>query len=274
MKHVKPTKEELEANIKKSQEELEKLEPKPSEPVPSTPPPSPSEPIPSPSQPVPSPSEPIPSPSEPIPSEPEPSKAVDYKKKFTESSREAQILAAKNRKTNEAIDKAAQGAEPTEEDLQKEYSEWDVMSDTEKRFAKEALISKRFREEIFKGREEGKDIETWSGKVDTFIEDPKSLIANPELEGKEDEFRLFANKPTRRGVDFEDIVSAFLFNTAKHAKPKQKGQMFEQGKGGPNDKPKPKTGKISIEDAISLRKNNYGKYKEYVKSGKIDLSSL
>lgn len=269
-KHTKPTKEELEANAKKALEEAEALKNNPQlSPSPSLAIPSPSEAIPSPSQavPSPSPSEPIPS---PIPSEPIPSPSPDYKEKFVASSREAQVLHAKNKKVNEAIDKAAELPEPTEEELRAEYSDWEVMSDFEKKLAKDSLISTRRFALLHEATKEFKDIDAWNDKVDKFIVDPKVLVDYSELEGRIEEFKIFATKPTRRGVDFEDLISAFLYDITKKMKPKQKGQMFPTGSGGPNEKPKPGGGKITIEEARTLRKTDYNKFKELLKAGKIE----
>ena len=267
MSHKKPTKEELAENIKNTAQELENDSNSPPAPEPD---PEPSKPEPQP-EPEPEPSTPAP---EPEPSKPEPSPAVDYKKKFVDSTREAQVLHAQNKKINEAIESAMKLPEPPEEEMQKQFPEWDAMTDTEKRLAKDNYISsKRFAmlEEVTR---ESKDIESWNNKVDTFLADPQSLVDNPGLEGRVEDFKIFASKPTRRGADFNDLVSAFLYDLDKTAKPKNKGSMFETGTGGPNDKPKPKSDKITIDQARTLRTTDYKKYLEFLRAGKIDMSDL
>jgi len=256
-KHTKPTQEELEANAQKALEEAEKMkevekpEEEPEEVIEETksdtenPPPA-------------------------VPSQED----IDYKKKFTESSREAQILHAKNKQINEAIEKAKSIPEPTEEELMKEYEDWDVLSDTERKLAKSSLMASRRFDYLDDVTKESKDIEAWNGKVDSFISDPKTLIDNPDLEGKEEDFKYFAGKPSRRGVDFPDLVSAFLYSNNKAKAPPQKGKMFETGSGGTNEKPKNDTGKITIDQARSLRNTNYAKYKEYLKAGKIENENI
>jgi hypothetical protein len=254
MDHKKPTKEELQEQIDKSLEDVDKLK--------DTPEPDP-EPEPKPSEPAPEP-EPEPEP------KPEPQPDVDYKKKFVESTREAQVLHAKNKKINEVIETALTLPDPTDEELKKEFTDWDVMTDTEKKLATDNLKSTRRFAMLEEVTRESKDIETWNTKVDSFVDDPKTLVDNPELEGKLDDFKLFATKPTRRGVDFGDLVLAFGGEEAKKTKPKNKGSMFETGTGGPNDRPKPKSDKISIEQARVLRETDYKKYTEYLKAGKIE----
>jgi len=258
--HTKPTKEELEAGILKAQEEAEALKDNPpiDEPVLDPKP----DPEPKPESEV-----------EPEPA-PEPEPEVDrLKKKFSASARENQKILAKNRKLNQAIDETNEIPEPTEEELTKEYSEWDVMDDMSKKLAKEAVISKRFRERIVQAREEGKKIEKWNEKVDEFTENPQTLIDNPDLEGKVEEFKAFATEESNNSVPFKILIGAFLHET-QVAKPKNKGKMFEVGSGGPNDNLKPKSDKLSVDEARQLRKNDYPKYVEYLRAGKIDLETI
>src|SRR3990167_2686159 len=186
-KHQKPSKEELQEKEQEAIEEAEKLEASIDETEPS---------------------EPIPS--EPAPSEPqeeseeaEPSKEVKEKlkievaeknKKLSASAREAQKLYAKNRVINKALIDAEETPEPTEEDLQKEFKYWDVMSDTERTFAKETVISRNWRKTISQAKEQATKIERWNDSVNEFIGDPKTLIDSPELEGKTNEFESFAKE--------------------------------------------------------------------------------
>jgi hypothetical protein len=254
----KPTQEELEAKAQKAAEEAEALKPKPDE-GPETPPAP----------------EPTPPPSPPD-EEPETPPAPDYKKKSIEQARENIILNAKQEKSdklNKAVDEAAQITEIPEEEIKKDYPEWDDMTETEKRLAKENYRNNKRFEVIHKAALEGKNIEEWNKKVETFITDPKTLADNPDLEGKQEEFKIFSGKPTRRGVDFETLVSAFLHDESKVVK-KNKGSMMEQGSGGPNDKAKPKSDKITLEQARHLRQTNYPKYTELLRAGKIESSDL
>jgi len=266
-KHKKPTTEELEENLKKIQSELdtpeeekeeeavpEKEEEKEEEPKAGAEPEEEEE-------------------KEEEEPEKEPEPSPDYKKKFSESSKEAQKIYAKNRKLDQAIDQANEIPDPTEDELKDEYSDWDIMSDSERRLSKEALISKRFRELIIKAREEAKKIEKWNEEVVKFADNPKTLITYPELEGKTDDFTEFATNEKHNSVPFNLLVSAFLYEKQKSNKPK-KGKMFETGTGGPNQRPKPPSDKISIDQARQLMKTDYKKYKEYLLAGKIDSSTI
>jgi len=159
--------------------------------------------------------------------------------------------------------------DPTEDDLKGEYPEWETMTSTEKRLAKESLVNKQRFQIIHEARKAEKNIEAWKEKVDTFIDNPQSLIDNPELEGKQEEFKAFASKPTRSGSDFDILIGAFLHDATKNAKPKQKGSMFPTGNGGPNDKPAVKADKLTVEQGRALRQTNYSEWREKLKAGKI-----
>jgi type IV secretory pathway VirB10-like protein len=255
-KHIKPTKEELEVNIKKSVEDIDdKPEPEP-EP----------EPTPENKEPEPTPKEPDKEPEPPKKPEEEP----DYKVKFIQSSKEGIILHAKNKQVNESLEKAMKTPEPTEDELKVEYLDWEMMSEFEKKMAKDSLRNSRRFAALDDITKENKNIEVWQTKVETFINDPKTLTDNSDLEGREEEFRLFATKPTRRNVDFEDLVKAFLYDIELKKPKSHKGKMFETGSGGPNEPSKPKSDKISVEEGRKLRNTDYAKWKEYLKSGKIE----
>lgn len=259
MPHTKPTKEELEAQARQALEEAQK---------PETPePPKEEEKVPEPE------TTPEKQEEQPEPEEKETQSDIDYRKKFAESTREAQVLHAKNKKLNEAIELASTVPEVTEQELQAEYSDWENMTELEKRMAKSSLMNERRFQALQTATKEFKDIDAWTAKVDQFISDANTLVVNPELEGKVEEFKVFATKASRRGVDFPDLVSAFLFQTEK-GKPVKKGKMFESGTSGPNATPKPPSDKISLADAQVLMKQDYNKYKSLLKAGKIDLNSI
>ena len=258
-KHIKPTTEELEAGAlakaaeaeammkeeEKKEEKPEELEIAPSE-----------------------------APKEEVPEEKEEEKPPepDYREKFKASSKEALVLHAKAEQTekmNKAIESADTITEIPEDVIKKEYPEWDEMTQTEQRLAKESYISNKRWAAVKEASPVGKDIEVWGEKVDGFITDPKTLVDIPELEGKQDDFKIFAMQKSRRNVDFDTLVAAFLYDATKNAQPK-KGKMFEEGTGGDNEKPKPKSDKITLQQARTLRKENYPKYKELLQAGKIE----
>ena len=272
MTHIKPTKEELDAKIQEAlelpEEELSK-EHDTEEPnveeiekeagVKETPK-----------------EEPI---KEPEPIEAEPSKEVkealkkeveEKKQKLSASAKENQKIYAKNRVLNKALDEADELPEPTEEDLQKEFTDWDVMSDTERTFAKETVISRNWRGKIKEAKDQASKIEKWNDEVEKYADDPQTLLDNPELEGKQEDFVKFAQEETNNSVPYKILVSAFLHEYSS-AKKENKGAMFISGSGGPNDKLEPKSDKISLDESRKIRETDYNKYKELLMAGKIEL---
>jgi hypothetical protein len=200
-------------------------------------------------------------------------KDPDYKEKFINSTKEAQILHAKNKKITEALKEAKEVPEPTEKELKKEYSDWDVMGDFEKKMAKDAMKNSRRFNSLDKVTQEFTAIEEWNVTVDEFMADPANIAKNPLLEGKEAEFVAFVSKPTRRGVDFEDLTKAFLFDITVDEDgkklPKKKGAMLPTGSGGDKTN-KPKSDKLTVEQGRKLRMQDYGKWKKYLMANKIE----
>ena len=214
----------------------------------------------------------------PVEEEAEPSKEVKEKlkeevkekdKKLSASARENQKIYAKNRVINKALVDAEEIPEPTEEELSKEFADWDVMSEVEKTLAKETVISRNWRKTIAQAKEQATKIEKWNESVESFVDDPKTLIDNPELEGKTDEFKEFATQESNNSVPLNVLVPAFLHNHSSNKQP-NKGRQFERATGGPNDKPKLKNGKITLEEGRILRETNYDLWKQKLSAGLIE----
>jgi len=270
MPHVKPSREELEANIKNSLSELDNKPPEAPQP-PATPPATPPvEPpvTPPATPPVEPPATPPTTPPATPPVTPPTEPVVDWQKKASESAREALVLSYKNRELSTAYEEAAKITQVTEDDMKKDYPEWEDMTDTEKKMAQQLAVSKRKDELINQAVGRFKEVEDWNGKVDTYVDDPKTLLAHPELEGKTEEFKIFAVKTTRRGMDLEDLVLAFNGVLAKTPPPQHKGEMFPSGTGG--QKPAtPQDTRLSVEQGAALMQTDYKRYKELLIAGQI-----
>lgn len=256
--HTKPSKEELEAQEKAAIEEAERLAKEEAEGKPEE-------------------SEEIEQkktqeePEENTEADPSEEVKQQLKQKLSASARENQRIYAKNRVINKALADAEDVPEPTEQELVSEFKDWELMSDVEKSLAKETVISRRWRQTIAQAKEQATKIEKWNESVEEFVSDPQTFIDNPELEGKADDFREFATADTNNSVPMNILVSAFLHEQSSGKTP-NKGSMFESGSGGPNEKPTPKSDKLSLEEARKLRETDYTKYKEYLSAGKIDLN--
>jgi len=195
----------------------------------------------------------------------------DLKKKLSASARENQKILAENRTMTKALADAEDIPEPTDDDLKKEYGvdDWELMSDTEKKFAKEAVISKRWRVEISKAKDQAKKINKWGEKIGQFVNDPQTLIDNPKLEGQTNAFIKFATTDENNSVPVKILVSAFLHENSS-GKKSNKGRQFQKGSGGANTKAIPTSNKISLDDARVLKANDYDEYRKQMKLGNIE----
>lgn len=193
-------------------------------------------------------------------------------KRYSDSSSEAHMLFNKSKKMSDAIKKAGQVEEPTEDELKAKYPSWDVMDDDQRQLARDSMVTQRRLDAIQEASKEFEDIDQWNTKVDEFLSDPGTIADIPDLEGKEEDFKIFAtSRQSRMGVDFEDLVASFLYAESQKPKPpKKKGKQFPTGTSGENQKPKQKSDKISIADSRILRNTDYPKYLELLKAGKID----
>lgn len=273
--HTKPTKAELEQKIKDAQAKIDALHaspspsaaPSPSKAVPSaSPSPSQQQPSVSPSaSPSPSKEQGKPSPS------PSPSEEDEVKKKSKASAIEAQVLLSRTKKYDDAVSKADEIKEPEDEIMIKEYGQdvWDKMDAVTRVLAKKNWVNEQKFTVISQAAKEGKDAQAWIQNVDDFVTDPKVLIKHPELEGRTDDFKLFALPPSRRGLDFEELLLMFKGYIADHPQKKNKGKMFELGSAGARNKETKNDGKMSVAQAAVLRKTDYKAWKLALKQGKI-----
>ena len=280
--HVKPTKEQLEAGMKKSLDDLKTLPPAGDPPAvppvappavpPVAPPTPPTPPVTPPKPPAGDPPAvpPVAPPVVPPVAPPTPPTGeTDWEKKAKASAREAQVIGFKNKEIVGAVEKANELPEPTKEELEKEYPEWEEMTPTEQKLAKDSFVGKQKFDIIHGAISKFKKVDEWNEKIETFVGDPVTLVNFPELEGKLDEFKDFASKPTRRGLEFEDLLLAFSGEQALKKPAPKKGEMFPQGSGGPAEPPKPQDDKIGPDEARVLMKTNYAEYKRLLVAGKI-----
>lgn len=259
--HVKPTQEELDAQIRAAEEAVSEPQPEPEEeviiPEPEIEPEIESEPE---------------IEEAPIP-EPEVKPEPDYKKKWIAEAKESQVIAFNKKEFETQIEEAQNMPEPTDDQVRAEFKDYDLLSEFEQQMAKEAthnrLIKRAIADISNKQKEATAKIGERIQEVEVFAIDPEILKKFPKLEGRQDEFKVFATKPTRLNLDLED--AAGLFSIALPEPTKHKGQMFEQGTGGANDKLKTKEDKISLDEARILMNTDYKKYKELLLAGKIEM---
>lgn len=255
--HKKPTIKELDENIEKDLEELDKLEAEGKKDI--------EEDTDNPEQ-----EEEVTPEEEETPEEKDNLERERLENKLKASSKEAKKLFEqneKNKQVNEAYEKASQLAPPTDEEMKEKFIEWDDLSDFERDMARKTELTDRRFQVVEESTRDFRKLTQWHSSVDNFIDDPINLSKNPLLEGREEGFKSFAKKSGNKGVAFDVLVPAFLY-IDKPAVAK-KGSMMETGTGGPI-KTKPKSDKISLEEADVLREKDYAKYKEMVIKDKIE----
>ena len=195
---------------------------------------------------------------------------TDWEKKFRASSREAQLMGYKNKELNKAIEDAAALATPTDEEMKKVHAKWDELDDFQKSLARDNELNKRKFNLITNATAKFKQVDDWTNKVNDFVTNPQTLINHPLLEGKEDLFRDFASKESRRNLDFDDLVLAFRGEIAANPPANHQGQqMFETGGNRAPTPPQPKDDRLSPSEGEALRKTDYKKYVQLLKAGKI-----
>lgn len=182
--------------------------------------------------------------------------------RYKESSGEALFLREqlkKNENTRRELTK-----EPTEQELRAAFPDWDELSDAEQRSSRLAYEARRDTAALRLEREQEKAEKQWNDDLESAID------ANPALEGRESAFKEFANKPSRKGVDMELLVNAFLHDApAKQNQSKPLKQGLESPNGGPRD-PVSSKKKWTGEERLALQKSDPRKYREMLMRGDFD----
>lgn len=192
------------------------------------------------------------------------------KQKLDNSLRGAELLKQQNDHYKDTLKKASEINEVTDQEVQ-DYAkgkgfDWDELDDNTKNIIKDnALNAKRF-SVINDGVKEDTQINEYREKVDEFVDADDTVKQFPRLEGKEDAFKKFAMKPSRRTMDLEDI--AILFLAQNPEAPKKKGSLFLNGSGG-GENTKGKAPKMTETDLRRLRINSPKEYNRLARAGKL-----
>ena len=186
-------------------------------------------------------------------------------RKLKASAQESIILHSTNKKIQESIMQASEMPLPTDEEMITKFSNWEDLDDFSQKMARENEWNSRKIQAVTSVSQEFRDYNAWEARVNEFVTDPKTITDTPLLDGKEEEFKKFAMKPTRRNVDFEDLVRSFLYDekqTVTH-----KGSMLDTTSAKP--KVAKDNSKLTVEQGRQLRETDYKTWLEYSKAGKI-----
>ena len=193
-----------------------------------------------------------------------PTPPVDYEKKFSESSRENQLLQERIR----SLEAAGQDLtkEPTDSDLKAAFPEWDGLDDFQKGVARRAYNAERIAGASAQKADALASERSWNTSIEL------AVSSNPSLQGKEQAFRQFAQKPQYRNVPMDLLVDTFLQRNPSAPPTTTPRPGLEPGNGGPRTPDKPQ--QISADDLALLRKTDEKAYMEYVKTHEIDVDKL
>lgn len=190
---------------------------------------------------------------------------IDYEKKFKESTKEAMIL----KKQNEEL-LAEKNKKVVVDDafLKSKYPDWDEMTTGEQRATRVAEEAKQELADINRKTNEFNNDKKWADKVDKFVEE-EMADAFPKIKGREEEFKRFATRPTRKGLPLDDLAKIFQYEHPEEIKKKR--NLFH-APGGEGKFPKKK--EMTTEEISNLRKTDNKKYMELIRQKKIkvDLS--
>jgi hypothetical protein len=191
---------------------------------------------------------------------PEP-EVVDYKKKYTESQKEALILKRKLELEEEAKNKKI---EVTPDYMKTLYPDWEDMTANEQLALQKSEELKQEVQELKNNANKFNNDREWNEKVEVFITDELPDLF-PKIVGREEDFKRFATRPTRKGMPLDDIAKIFMVDFPA-VEPKRNLFHAPGSAGAP-----PADEGMSAEDVRALRINKPLEYMRLVRAGKIKI---
>lgn len=229
----------------------------------------------------PEPSEPAPeqAPAEPAPAaEPPPPSAPvepDYRKKFSESAREVQVLLGTFGEMKRVLGEVTNADIPTDEELAAKYPEFPMLSEFEQNTLRRQEITDRKLNKVFVivdgATTEGERLRA----INEFVS------SRQELQGREQQFIEFCEKPSHKGAPAETLLSAFLYEESQGqppatppaatppAEPVPPKRGLESGTPGGGTPPSTGPQPISDEELRHLRTTDPKRYNEMVRKGQV-----
>ncbi|MGE0126683.1 MAG: hypothetical protein AB7U82_01165 [Blastocatellales bacterium] len=203
-------------------------------------------------------------PEQPAPQEPQ---QPDWKKKATEQGKENILINARLDQERTRNAQLTSKDAPNDDEMRALYANWDELDDNSKSFYRnQRLVEKRAARAEQTVLTLAERIE-FDERLDDFLETPPDQFT--KLRGREAEFKRFAKKKDNTGLPLDTLAKAFLFDAEEE--PQQAPNRtpgLERGSGGPRTAPKPR--KISLEEAAQIRKTDYKRYMELVRTGQIE----
>ena len=185
---------------------------------------------------------------------------TDWEAKFKESQKEALILSEQIKKAEE---EKLKKIEITEDYLKEKYPDWEDMTLGEQKAIKKGEELEQEIQEIKNNTNKFNNDREWQEKVNTYItEEVPDMF--PKIVGREEEFKRFATRPSRKGLPMDDLAKIFLFENPVVEK---KRSLFHAPGGDP---PQPSEG-ITADEAAELMRTKPLEYMRLVKSKKLKI---
>jgi hypothetical protein len=188
---------------------------------------------------------------------------IDYESKFKASSQEAMVLKAK---LDEIEAEKNKPVVVDDEYMKANYPDWEDMTTTEQKLAKGLEETKQANKELLAKTNEYNNDRKWRDQIDEIVDDFEFTDKYPAIKGKEEEFKRFCTKPTRKGVEMDVLTAAFLF---EYKEPEKELRTIFKNTDGGHDKVDPKRG-LTLEESQTLRKASNSKFMEKLKDPKYD----
>lgn len=209
---------------------------------------------------------------EPTPPKPEEKKPeVDYKKKFSESTRRNQVVESQFQELQKTLGDITKAEIPSDEEMAKLVEDWDYLSPREQNNERKIVVLDRRQNKILDS----------ISKIATGTENATKLSryidSEPRLKGKEDAFYEFATNPKNQGASMEVLLNAFLFEAKDDEEPvktpekpqEEEAPSLERGNPSGGIVPMRKDGKYSDEEIQKIRTTDHKRYNEMVRKGQI-----
>lgn len=193
------------------------------------------------------------------PKEPE-KPPVDWETKAKESQKEAMVLKSQLDKIEEEKTKKV---EITEDFLKEKYPDWEYMTLGEQKALKRTEELEQEVVEIKNSANQFNNDRKWQENVETYInEEVPDLF--PKIVGREEEFKRFATRPSRKGLPMDDLAKIFLFENPVTEK---KRSLFHASGG---EAPPAKEG-MTPEEAAELMRTRPGEYVRLIRAKKLNI---
>lgn len=192
---------------------------------------------------------------------------IDYKKKFSESTKRNQVVEAQFHELEKVIGDLTRQEVPSDDEMATQDPDWSLRSEFERAQAKRLIVMERRQNALFLSLENGKK----EGERINALQE--SIATEPRLAGKEAEFYDFATKPANQGAPLDVLIGAFLYDPDKNTvvtppTPPTPPPSLERGNSS-GGMPPPETGKkvYTDEELSVLRTKDPKTYHDLIRKG-------